>query len=402
MNLQGDKAMKILFLDWDCYGKLDIIAVLRDLGHCVDVLPLDLDTYMGYDYAFIERLSKQIKQNQYQVVFTLNYYPSVSEGCKDTNAKYASWIYDSPYLKLYSANLINPCNFVFTFDKFTYHELSSLSIQTIHYLPLAAHTKRLQQMALANKTKDWEANDVSFVGSLYNESHNLYDRLKDKLKEKNDTYTIGYLEGIMQSQQKIYGGNFLEQCLTDDMIARMEDAMKYQLEQDSFASTRYVYANYFLCRKITSLERIDLLTSLADSFSTYLYTFDKDALVGNVINKGPVDYYLTMPKIFQQSKINLNISLKSIKTGIPLRAWDIMGAGGFLLSNYQEDFLEFFEPDIDFVYYASKEELLDKVSFYLRHEKERMAIAHSGHEKVCMDHNYHVRLQQMLTIVETS
>ena len=45
-----------------------------------------------------------------------------------------------------------------------------------------------------------------------------------------------------------------------------------------------------------------------------------------------------MPLVFQNSKINLNITLRSIKNGIPLRAIDIMGAGGFLLTNYQNDF----------------------------------------------------------------
>ena len=57
----------------------------------------------------------------------------------------------------------------------------------------------------------------------------------------------------------------------------------------------------------------------------------------NVINMGSVDYYDMMPYVFKCSDINLNITLRSIKTGIPLRAMDIMGAGGFLMSNYQVD-----------------------------------------------------------------
>lgn len=391
--------MKILFLDWDCYGKHDIIEVLKDMGHCVDIAPLDLESYMGYDLPFIERLKKNIIHNDYQIVFTLNYYPSVSEGCKETSAFYASWIYDSPYLKLYTANIINPCNYVFTFDKYTYQELASLGIKTIYYLPLAVHTNRLNQIEISSKDRARYTTDISFVGSLYNESHNLFDRLKGKLSDKLDTYTIGYLEGLIQSQLKIYGCNLLENCISDDILSRMESAMKYQLEPDSFATTRYVYTNYFLCRKITSMERVDLLTALSESFSTDLYTFDSNARVGNTINKGPIDFYIDMPKVFKLSKINLNITLKSIKTGIPLRAMDIMGAGGFLLTNYQEDFLEYFEADKDFVFYGSKEELLEKADYYLRHEAQRSAIALNGFQKVHAEHNYHVRLKEMLRII---
>ena len=47
-----------------------------------------------------------------------------------------------------------------------------------------------------------------------------------------------------------------------------------------------------------------------------------------------------MPLIFRESKINLNITLRSITSGMPLRALDIMGAGGFLLSNYQQELAE--------------------------------------------------------------
>lgn len=59
------------------------------------------------------------------------------------------------------------------------------------------------------------------------------------------------------------------------------------------------------------------------------------------MNKGPIDYYNEMPYVFNNSRINLNITLRSIKSGIPLRAMDICGAGGFLLSNYQADFYDF-------------------------------------------------------------
>lgn len=391
--------MKILFLDWDCYGKTDIISVLKELNNTVDTVPLELNTHVGYDYEFIDKLKAKILSKDYDLVFTLNYYPSVSESCNQTKAKYVSWIYDSPFIKLYSANIINPCNYIFIFDKFTYNELAAKEINTVYYLPLAVNTKRLDQLQISREDEKNHSCDISFVGSLYNEEHNLYDRLKVKLTEKNDDYTIGYLDGLMKSQLMIYGYNLIEDCLRDDILANMEHAMKFQIESDSFATTRYVYSNYFLCRKITSMERINLLTAISNHFNTSLYTFNPEIKIGNATNKGPVDFYLDMPKVFKLSKINLNITLKSIKTGIPLRAMDIMGSGGFLLSNYQEDFFDYFEADKDFVFYGSKDELIDKADYYLRHEEERKAIAMSGYQKVSTEHNYFVKLKAMLDIV---
>ena len=52
-----------------------------------------------------------------------------------------------------------------------------------------------------------------------------------------------------------------------------------------------------------------------------------------------------MPYVFRNSRINLNITLRSIKSGIPLRCMDIYGAGGFLLSNYQTDLFDVIVTD---------------------------------------------------------
>ena len=89
---------------------------------------------------------------------------------------------------------------------------------------------------------------------------------------------------------------------------------------------------------------------------------------------GPVDYYSTMPLVFRHSRINLNITLKSIRTGVPLRCMDIMGSGGFLLTNFQSDLLDLFVPDEDFVFYESETDFIDKIRYYLSHEASRQQI----------------------------
>ena len=84
--------------------------------------------------------------------------------------------------------------------------------------------------------------------------------------------------------------------------------------------------------------------------------------------------------------------MRSIKSGIPLRAFDIMGSQGFLLSNFQEDFLEYFTPDEDFVYYTDREDLMKQVEYYLSHEKERLEICRNGYEKILLSHTYENRI----------
>ena len=75
-----------------------------------------------------------------------------------------------------------------------------------------------------------------------------------------------------------------------------------------------------------------------------------------------------------------------------------MGVGGFLLSNYQAEFDELYEPGKEVELFSSFEELEDKAAFYLRHEKERLTIAMNGYKRTCAEHTMRQRVHKMMEI----
>ena len=135
-----------------------------------------------------------------------------------------------------------------------------------------------------------------------------------------------------------------------------------------------------LRKKVTMNERKNLLTLLGQHYSVDLYSGSEPPAEMKVNYLGTVDYYSEMPKIFASSKININITLRSIHTGIPLRVIDILGAGGFCLTNYQTELPGYFENGRELVWFESPEDLLDKAEYYLSHEDEREHIARNGRE----------------------
>ena len=135
--------------------------------------------------------------------------------------------------------------------------------------------------------------------------------------------------------------------------------------------------------------------NLGSQYKINLYTHNATPELEKINNIGAIDYYDTMPYIFRNSRINLNITMRSIKSGIPLRGMDICAAGGFLLSNYQEDMYDIFVPGEDVVLYESQEDLLAKCRYYLTHEVERQQIAANGYGKVVEKCSYDVRLEEM-------
>ena len=105
-----------------------------------------------------------------------------------------------------------------------------------------------------------------------------------------------------------------------------------------------------------------------------------------------------MPLVFKNSTINLNITLKSIQSGIPLRGMDIMGSGGFLLTNYQSGFLDFFIPDEDFVFFENTDDFISKIRYYLKHDNIRQQIIANSYGKM---KDYHTFSHRVHTILET-
>lgn len=385
-------AKKVLYLDWPCFGKADILETFSLLG--MEVISFFHDHYTERkDAAFDEAFDAAV--NDADFAFSFNYYPLLSEGCKRHNIPYLSIIYDSPQVAVFSYTIINPCNFVFIFDSELAARLRKEGISTVYYLPLPVNPSRIHKILQKKPANAARYNaDVSFVGTLYHEDHDFYGRL-DGISD----YTRGYLEGIMDAQRKVYGYHFIEEVLTQNVIADMQNASGYQLDRYGVQTLEYVFANYFIDRKITQLERIELLNAVAERFSLKLFTVDCNAPVIKAANMGTADYYTEMPYVFANSRINLNITLRSISSGIPLRCMDILNCGGFLLTNYQADFFRHLNADEHYVYFESRDDLLAKIEYYLSHERERIEIAQNGQRAVQANYSYKVIIPQILEIV---
>lgn len=392
------RKMRALFIDWNGYGNEDLKDVLKREGHIIHIctFPQGINTSMQ-DAEGLMR--EHLDNGSFDFAFSLNYFPVVSAICQRYNLPYISWVYDSPYIHVYSYTVLNPCNYIFLFDYALYEELAGAGIKTVHYLPLGVNSARLLDMKNnAAQQKKWSA-DISFVGSLYDEpKHRLYDRFNDL-----PPYTKGYLDAVINAQRQVYGYNFLKDMISADILKEMQKVYPTDPNADTVMSPEALYADYVLARQVTALERREILTALGQRFSDKcinLYTNNKAAVIPGVHNGGRVDYYNEMPYVFKNSRINLNITLRSIKTGIPLRAFDIMGCGGFLLTNYQEELLQFFEPGADLVCYNDYDDLLEKIEYYLTNEDERRQIAENGCRKVHGQHSMELRVREMIHMLE--
>ena len=385
--------MRILVYRWKAYNYMDIEQTFAAMGHIVDHIEQKLSNY-DIEPEFEKILTKKIHEQDYDLVFTVNYFAVISNVCQREHIPYVSWTCDNPLISMYHKSVFHDCNYIFTFDQTNYLEFKQMGVKHIWYLPLSVDAKRLDSlMNQADDLYQYQA-DVSFVGSLY--ERNSYDKIKSSLPE----YLRGYFDATMEAQMNLSGANIIEPMLTTEILEKLQKYFRLEKSEGSFSDLGLIFQTTVLGFKIAEIERRRALLELSKYFKVHVYSNSDTSDFLNIQYCGSVDYWSQMPKVFRASKINLNMTIPNIKSGIPLRVWDILGSGGFLLTNYQAEIPYYFEEGKDLVCFDGIEDMRDKVRYYLSHEEERAKIARSGYEKVKEHHTYVDRLSKILKIVK--
>lgn len=316
--------MKILIYRWSVFHQEDIAEAFESFGHTVEYYEEMPDERKGTD---IRRLKEVVAE--YDLVFSANYFSRVSNACQAQQKKYIAWTVDSPMLTMFDTSVFNECNYIFLFDKFDYYRFLQMGVKHVYYLPLAVNAERVKNCieAASEKEKGKYRVDISFVGGLYYK--NSYDAIEDKLPE----YLQGYFDACMEAQLDLYGDNVFDRLLTADILERLCEIIDFHQSDTAFSDIKLVFSSTYLGFKTAQKERIRNLNALASRFEVNLYTDRTDDRLRGVHVKESVDYREEMPLVFHESDINMNFTIRNIRTGLPLRIWDILGAGGFLLTN---------------------------------------------------------------------
>ena len=391
--------MKIVFHRYGSICEPDLIDAFTRCG--LSVIEDDTEIYQKSITAEerIRLLGEQILIHKPAFVFTINFFPYISEICERLHTLYVALSVDCPVLELFSVSIRNKYNRIFLFDYMQYQKFHPENPDCIFYLPLAVNTNRWDTVLKELTPADYEKYtcDVSFVGSLYTEKSPL-----DKLTL--DEFNQGYIDGLTAAQLNVSGYNFLEDAIAPSFIEMLRQSdPAFYCPADSFTDTgSYVAAHYYLGMHVSALDRILTLQELGSRQATDVYT-RSDTSVFNALSllrfRGGVSTHTEMPKVFHCSRINLNITMKSIQTGLSQRIWDVLGCRGFLLTNYQSEIPEYFEIGTDLECYENTAELLEKVQFYLAHDDIRQTIAENGYQKVKAQHTYIHRVLQILKTV---
>ena len=393
--------MNILFYQWKAYNGRDVENAFRQLGCRVTIFAESHANAIS-DTGFRGKFLAALWKERFDFVFSVDYFDRIAEACERMDTLYVSWSCDAALTGMYRSSIYNSGNYLFLFDRADYLEFKAKGLKHVYYLPLGASVERIEQVLKESPGGGREGlppPEISFVGTLY--AKNQYDALENTF----DPYLRGYMDACIEAQLHVSGGNLLEYLLTPKVLEKILKGYRLDAPVDSEADLAMFFVRNVLGYKTAREERLRALEVLGEKYPVTLY--GGEAPPDAVMKKAPglrlepvVDYWRELPLLYRSGKINLNLTIPNIASGVPLRVYDILMSGGFLLTNDRAELHTLFTPGEDLVIFDGPEELLSKTEYYLSHEEERKAIAAHGQKTVRERHSVKQRVSEILEIMK--
>lgn len=108
---------------------------------------------------------------------------------------------------------------------------------------------------------------------------------------------------------------------------------------------------------------------------------------------------LEKAKAFNAARIVLNTMCVGEIESVNCRLFEAAGCGAFQIADWKPGLPELFEPEREIVTFRTREELREKVDYYLARPEERQEIADRAYARAHREHTYEIRLQRMFEIL---
>lgn len=401
-----NEKMKILYLCNSDEYNAEVTVALKDRGHGVETVIVPDEDY-DLSKEMLEnkqhKILKCLENDKTDVVFSLEFYPCISALCEYYQVVYVCWILEPPYSKLYFSSVLNETNLIFLADKQMAEELQAEGIETVFYLPkgvcLTDSPKKGDNMLLnlgreeGKQTeeclKEEEPWKVSFVGKLKDKSWEEYfgaEELRNSTK--------GYLDGMVACQRHIYGLDFFSKILPEYVLKDLMEQSTIAPAVGSVESLEHYYREQCFYPKMTVTDRRYLVDTLSILKDVRVFSDDESLEKEGIINWSHMED-ISVSEVVRKSKININVTPRGYRDGLYGNILEILGMGGFLISDYRPELEKEFVAGEEIVIYEDVIDLLNKISYYTVHEEERKKIAQKGYEKVIKLHTLQHRLDKI-------
>lgn len=376
----GGETPRLLVLDTGYFVVRDVLDAAGELGWSVDSVTTPREG--AGDARFLADLMLAIARGRPDFVLTINHLGFDAAGVlagvlHQYDIPTASWFVDHPLPILGGAtgNATPSCQ-VFCFERTAIPWLQSQGFEAPAYLPTASNARLFRPGRVEGALVEQLRGPVTFAGNSW----------WCKARVEPAPWALAACRSFCRRHRV-------------DRRA-LASGLVQALEREPSPGPRGVYA---LAQVVLAEASVRTRGRFARALRPVGLRVHGDRywerLCPGVARGDFLDYGTALPALFAASAINANVTAEQMPTAVNQRVWDVPAVGGFLLTDAQQDALEFFVEDEEIVVYRDLEECADKARHYLQRPARRAAIAQRARVRVEARHRYTHRLQQMACVM---
>lgn len=373
-----------------CAGGLfvdDVAKALETIGFSLYTLEINK--------LALEEMEITLRHFDPQILFAVNYTNGLVELCYKNDVSLICWEVDPATDHLEFSGTPTDQAYIFTYRRANVQEFVQAGFRNVKYLSLASDTEKRSQIQLSSEERGIYGAELSFVGSSMVENAEL---LRNIFLSQYQVYRGGTEDAVEE------GNRLLEEVLSlqrkDFSVYAIPDLLKDHFPDfvNYLLGLSGTYDPFMLVGEIAAAEkRINYLAGLA-AFDLKVWGDEGWKMIEQygIEYIGKAGHTHEINKIYCASCINIDINRIYQMDIIPMRIFDIMACGGFVLAEYSHDLKEIFEIGREVEAYRTLDELVSKTKYYLKNTSEALEIANRGREAVIKNHTIPIRVKHML------
>ncbi len=349
---------------------------------------LTLDDYIH----FHKDLIKKLLEFKPDCILTINHAAFDSIGLlskilEQFKMPFISWFVDSPlYIFKNSEPQKSNYLYLFSWEKSYVKRLHELGFSSVFFLPLASGHQFISEESVSEVGDDKYKCDVAFVGNSNKENtRNWFDKefANPKLAEISDEAVRIQIENSEKEMRYI-----IKELDSSKILDKYDDLFRLSFE-------------VYCVLHATEVFREKVVSALSQNFNFKIFGdlgWAED-YPENYVCK--LDYYKDLPKLYSSAKIIVNVTNFQMNTAINQRVYDVFFSGGFLVSDYRQDYDKLFGKGM-IPTFRKIDELVDSLKFYLADEPLRKDISKKIKTIIEEKHLYTMRIGRLFETVKNN
>ena len=377
-------AQRILFLEYHLVLQ-DVVDSLRQRGHQLfGLAPLSLT---------VELFDQTCAVFKPDWVFSINFSPAVAALCGRLGLPYVSWTIDplpASRVTLLDGTQRALC-LALAHDQQMVATFQNLGLPAQHML-LAAPAQRRNPVKDDHVLAPYRC-DASFAGS------SLIDELFSL-----DRFLAALGIDTLCEQALSWAQTITESCAHEPAYVGLASlggwtALPTTLQQHCSAPADRQDLMQLMDGALSALYRQRVITRLKHWHGDLHIWGDVGWSATHSGFKGLAHHGEELTRIYCASAVNLDIPRLYQRQTITMRVFDILAAGGFLLTESNAALANIFEDGQHLAFYNSQEDLGEKITGWVARPDDRKAIALAGREEVLKKHLIPHRVDAILQLM---